>query len=854
MKKCILLLSVFAALYTKAQTWETLSYNPNQPGLELNPLKGFATLFNPSNAFPRSVQGKLFGLDEVMTGMNNFNWTVIDNFLTQQAAAGRHSYIQVNIDPAFGESDMPPFLINQVDWEYYNGNVPDSCPNWNDPELMTAMLNFINAFGAKYNNDPRIFLVHLGLYGLWGEWHIGDVIKIRPEFEMTDYNKSLIANAFKNAFPDKFLLARYPENMPDPQQYGYSDGLFFGQSISPTNPFYFHNILKAQHADKNWMLYPVGGEIDPSLQAAIFDVSPNVVGQDIGQCLDSIRPTWLFCHHLLTSAQPATAEWDNAIRVQKAMGYTLYVDKYRVSATNGKPIIEVNVQNKGIAPLYANWDVEFAAVNAAGQLRYLGIRRNCNLNLVQPNELANYRSFFSNSTLSDGVYTFLMRVVNPLEVYSAQAKQLRFANNTQDQNLAGWLTLGQKNIVSGNAGVVPVQVTGISLTPTSHILQAGQSLQLVATVTPANATNAAITYVSDHPSTASVDANGLVITGPSFGTAIISAYTQDGGLKGTCVVTVEPARVLLPARIEAENYIRMKGITVQNCGEGGYNLAHIANKDWMEYGVIVGAAANFSVDFRVASSSGGGEISLVNQNGDTLGNVQVAATGGGQTYSKVTLNSVFLPAGSYNLRLFARKGGFNLNWIEFKNSGTLPVDLLEIRAIARNNLITVEWITGDEENNEGFNIERSIDGNVFNKIGFVAAKVISTGLNKYNFLDKNVAKNVNYYYRLVQIDKDGKLTYSTIVAARIIGNEIDSDNLVSLYPNPTSNEFKIRFNTTNLNPSLPVAATLYNVFGMIVNPKISNNGTIDITHLPVGVYFLTVHVNGKKVTKRVIKK
>ena len=91
---------------SNAQAWEPLTYDSLKSGLELNPLKGFATLFNPdpTNNFPSSIRGRLFGLDTVMLGPNTFDWHAIDNFLIEQSLLGKSSYIQVNIDPAFGKT------------------------------------------------------------------------------------------------------------------------------------------------------------------------------------------------------------------------------------------------------------------------------------------------------------------------------------------------------------------------------------------------------------------------------------------------------------------------------------------------------------------------------------------------------------------------------------------------------------------------------------------------------------------------------------------------------------------------------------------------------------------------------
>ena len=137
----------------------------------------------------------MFGLDEVMTGMDTFDWSVIDMAIAQDGSQGRFSYIQVNIDPANGTTQMPEFLIDQVDWDIHPD---DRVPDWNNETLMQAMLRFIAAYGQKYNGDPRVHLVHYGLYGMWGEWHVGEYKK----YEMTSANQHRLSNAYQEAFPD----------------------------------------------------------------------------------------------------------------------------------------------------------------------------------------------------------------------------------------------------------------------------------------------------------------------------------------------------------------------------------------------------------------------------------------------------------------------------------------------------------------------------------------------------------------------------------------------------------------------------------------------------------------------------
>jgi len=82
-----------------------------------------------------------------------------------------------------------------------------------------------------------------------------------------------------------------------------------------------------------------------------------------------------------------------------------------------------------------------------------------------------------------------------------------------------------------------VSVTGITLSHASHTLRIGETLRLVATITPPNATTRTVSWLSTNPDVASVTAEGLV-TAHRVGTARITATSTDGGRVATCEVTV----------------------------------------------------------------------------------------------------------------------------------------------------------------------------------------------------------------------------------------------------------------------------------------------------------------------------
>ena len=83
-----------------------------------------------------------------------------------------------------------------------------------------------------------------------------------------------------------------------------------------------------------------------------------------------------------------------------------------------------------------------------------------------------------------------------------------------------------------------VHVTGISIDRSSATIKEGETITLVATVTPANAENKAVTWSSSSDAVASVDKEGKV-TGVKAGSATITATTEDGGKTATCALSVE---------------------------------------------------------------------------------------------------------------------------------------------------------------------------------------------------------------------------------------------------------------------------------------------------------------------------
>ena len=98
-----------------------------------------------------------------------------------------------------------------------------------------------------------------------------------------------------------------------------------------------------------------------------------------------------------------------------------------------------------------------------------------------------------------------------------------------------------------------VRVTGIDVSPATGTVEAGKTLALNATVSPANATDKSVSWGTNRPGVATVNGNG-VVTGVSAGTVRITATTTDGGFTDFADITVTAApEVDLGCAFEEQN-------------------------------------------------------------------------------------------------------------------------------------------------------------------------------------------------------------------------------------------------------------------------------------------------------------
>lgn len=113
-------------------------------------------------------------------------------------------------------------------------------------------------------------------------------------------------------------------------------------------------------------------------------------------------------------------------------------------------------------------------------------------------------------------------------------------------------------------------------------------------------------------------------------------------------------------------------------------------------------------------------------------------------------------------------------------NNTLPISLNSFFIENKNNSVLLSWQTKSEINAKHFEIERSINGNNFDKIAIVEAKGVAS---EYHYNDIDLPEVSTLYYRLKMKDKDGEYAYSEI---QKINLKKQTSNFL-LYPNPIIN-------------------------------------------------------------------
>ena len=179
-------------------------------------------------------------------------------------------------------------------------------------------------------------------------------------------------------------------------------------------------------------------------------------------------------------------------------------------------------------------------------------------------------------------------------------------------------------------------------------------------------------------------------------------------------------------------------------------------------------------------------------------------------------------------------------------SKTKKSAIFSFTAVKSSLLAQLNWSTTAEQNNKGFRIERSPDGNTFSQVALVPSQAgggaTPQNLN-YIYFDDKPFPGMNYY-RLAQTDSAGNEHYSTVAEVSF------AKDAVTVYPNPAKDNITIEGLAGN------ESIQLFSQNGQIIKKQIAIGPVtkLDVSNIEIGVYRLTIADNtGKMITKKILK-
>jgi len=452
MKRCalrswlILLLALSSGLWAGDAGRRELVYAPDPVD---NPLKGLVPYANPDvDRFPHSLEFDYLPLSALVTREKTYDWSKLEKLLNGIAGRGHQAVFRIYLEYPGKTKSIPAYLIEDglKVHHYANPEAPkevSDTPDYANPALRACLKNFIAALGSKYDGDARIGFITAGLLGHWGEWHTYP----REDLSAGKDVQIEVMDAYEAAFKRTPVLLRYPADSSEADKapnaarpFGYHDDSFAWATLETRkrdDDWFFMAAMKraGTKALDKWKTQPIGGEIRPEAWGTVFDEKPgNKKIQDFETCVKETHATWLMDSGLFEKKTWNAERQSRAEEQVRKMGYAFHVPAVTLALNEAALEVRVEIVNRGVAPFYYDWSVEFALLDekkAATTFAGKG-----SLKGLLPGAPARvWAESFDVAKVAAGTYTVGMRVLNPLP----KGKALRFANKEQGEV---WLKLG----------------------------------------------------------------------------------------------------------------------------------------------------------------------------------------------------------------------------------------------------------------------------------------------------------------------------------------------------------------------------------------------------------------------------
>lgn len=160
-------------------------------------------------------------------------------------------------------------------------------------------------------------------------------------------------------------------------------------------------------------------------------------------------------------------------------------------------------------------------------------------------------------------------------------------------------------------------------------------------------------------------------------------------------------------------------------------------------------------------------------------------------------------SGPYNITRSGLNTDFNLFTVS--SGGALPVELMHFSTVCNKKDVLLSWSTASEINNAYFRVQRSADQQNYEDIATVNGQGSTQIISDYHYTDQNAFEMLSQhdapvlYYRLAQVDHDGRVNYSPVNSVQRCSI---NETALTVFPNPYSDHATIRLAGTNAGDNI----------------------------------------------------
>jgi hypothetical protein len=387
----------------------------------VNPMRGLYRWLNnenvPSpNPLPRRTTDayERYTWSDIEKGRGEYDFSVLEADIAKAAAAGQKFAFRIRALVNNKGRAVPGYIESALDlgwWTDMNddGKSDTYVPDWNDPIFIDGVQRLLNALGERYDNDPRISYIDIGIYGSWGEWHTSGISynSTRPAKAMTRENRQRVIDFHIAAFPNTPLVM-----MTDDEQslvYALERSPRIGWRRDSLGVEHFEGVVgdvRRLGEDKlalfleRWKTAPVVTEFMNPKYHDDSDTYKLALEQ-----VKRYHISMVGNGNMVPWGEMSTSGRDSLVQMAKLSGYRfapIEIAVPTVFKTNEQVLVQSRWINEGVAPSYEQWEVWYQLRDGAGAVVWEA-RSKLDLRRLLPNDAASALTVADELTLPNGL-------------------------------------------------------------------------------------------------------------------------------------------------------------------------------------------------------------------------------------------------------------------------------------------------------------------------------------------------------------------------------------------------------------------------------------------------------------------